>query len=510
MLEGVRGIVVAVSGGADSVALLDLFVRIVEADGESEIKLHVAHLNHRLRGNESVEDAEFVRILAEKLNLLCSVESCDVRAMAEGQGRGIEETAREIRYNFLISTARRLGFDRIATGHTMTDQAETFLMRLARGAGLRGLAAMRAVTDAPVFPGAESSEEESGSRAGELESDSIDSTFSHSPILPSSLSSPRLIRPMLGIRREEVEEYCRERKIDYRTDSSNLEINYARNRVRYRLLPAMRELNPRALESIARTAEIVALEQDALSSVVETLMRRAALENESDDNRASYSIAALLAHDTGLRRRIIIEALRNARSHNNSELSEIELRHIEKVEHLLGEGKSGSRIHLPGRVEVWREFNRLVFVRGRNEVEGYECEINSENFKVEAGGLRIKLMRGQRADLLNNLIEEAKKERRAGRRDWMKVALDDELLDEKLIVRIRREGERAEVSGHGKTKKLKKLMIGHRIAPSRRKLWPVVATLDGKYVWSPGLPPASTFAPHNQSRRLAILQASEI
>jgi tRNA(Ile)-lysidine synthase len=490
MLEGARGVVVAVSGGADSVALVDLLSRIVESDGKSEIKLRVAHLNHQLRGNESTEDAEFVRILAEKLNLPCSIDSRDIRQIAESLGRGIEETAREVRYNFLIATARHAGFDIIATGHTMTDQAETFLMRLARGAGLRGLAAMRAVTDAPYFPRAES--------------------LSPSPLLPLPHSSALLIRPMLGITREEVEEYCCERKISYRTDSSNLEINYSRNRVRHRLLPAMRELNLRAVEAIARTAEIVASEQDALSGVVESLMREAELDNKCDDNRASYSIAALHTQGAALRRRIIIEALRKVRLDNNKEISEIELRHIEEVEHLLKEGRSGSRINLPGGVEVWREFDSLVFLHSPVEIENYEFEINSKNFRVEAGGLRIELVRGQKADLLNNFVEAAKKERRAGKRDWMKVALDDERLDQKLVVRTRREGERVDVSGHGKTKKLKKLMIGHRIAPSRRKLWPVVATLDGQYVWSPGLPPASTFAPHNESRRLAILQASEI
>jgi len=513
MFEGAQGIVVAVSGGPDSVALLDMLIRIVQTDYKSEIKLHVAHLNHQLRGQESTEDAEFVCALAERLNLTCSVDARDVRSAARSRKRGIEETAREIRYNFLIDVARRFRADRIATGHTMSDQAETFLMRLARGTGLRGLASMRAVSDVPVFPPEEERECESA-RVRECEKPDSQIVVSFSPFLPFPYSSVplRLIRPLLGITREEVEEYCRECSLDYRTDSSNLEMDYARNRVRHRLLPAIRELNPRAVEAIARTAEIAAFEQDALSGVIESLMREAAVEKNRDNSRVTYSVASMRAQSVALRRRMIIEALKEARKSVGPEFAEgeIELRHIAEVERLIDTGKSGSRIHLPGGIEVWREFDSIVFLSRQVEIESYEFELSSDNYTVEAGGLRIELLRGQSVEPLNILLERAKDEKRQGKRDWMMAVLDDELMAEKLIVRTRVEGERAVVLGHSKTKKLKKLMIGHRIAPSRRKLWPVVATPDGRYVWSPGLPPASEFAPHNKSRQLALMQASEI
>ena len=194
MLDGTRGVLIAVSGGADSVALLDMLVRLSLGDGGWGLEvreeqrgggggaeelgstkaplplrtsapqlfsnprpptpiphIHVAHLDHMLRGSESAADAEFVRALAGRLGLQITISSVDVRAAAEASGRGIEETAREIRYDFLLAVANEAGCDRIAVGHTMTDQAETFLMRLIRGAGLRGLAAMRPVSEVPVF-----------------------------------------------------------------------------------------------------------------------------------------------------------------------------------------------------------------------------------------------------------------------------------------------------------------------------------------------------------------------
>ena len=133
MLGDARAVVVAVSGGADSVALLDMLVRV---RATTALPIHVAHLNHMLRGDDSAADADFVRALAESLDLPVIIESADVRREAADSGRSIEEAAREMRYRFLLATAEGAGADRIATGHTMNDQAETVMMNLIRGSGV--------------------------------------------------------------------------------------------------------------------------------------------------------------------------------------------------------------------------------------------------------------------------------------------------------------------------------------------------------------------------------------
>jgi tRNA(Ile)-lysidine synthetase-like protein len=248
LLNATRGVLVAVSGGPDSVALLDMLV--------AEIRdLHVAHFDHKLRGSESAKDAEFVQRLAERLGLPVTVGEADVGAAAKAAGRGIEEVARELRYDFLLRAACEAGCDRIATGHTMSDQAETFLMRLARGAGLRGLASMR-----PVGPAHDFFKDEGGSMEDEQEG-GADTIFHPS----SSILHPLLIRPLLCITREDVEEYCRERNLEFRTDATNLLGDYTRNRVRRDVLPALRAINPRVVESIARAAEIISSDEDALA-----------------------------------------------------------------------------------------------------------------------------------------------------------------------------------------------------------------------------------------------------
>ncbi len=539
MLEGARGVVVAVSGGPDSVALLDILMRLAEEyrkqSGERPsspnssgavvsayasnssclippLHLHVAHLNHSLRGRESDEDEEFVRAMAERAGLSITVGVADVRGAALSEGRGIEELAREMRYDFLLATARKTGCDRIATGHTMSDQAETFLMRLARGAGLRGLAAMRPVTAAHSFGNEGRHGDAETRRRGDAAKEYRPPTTDHRP-----LTTDLLIRPLLCISRDEVEQYCRDRRLDFRIDATNLDTGYARNQVRHNVLPALRAVNPRAVESIARVAEIIACDSEALDRIASLLLDQARLASPLSDEYA-YTVETFFAQPDGLRRRMIIEAIRQERARTertgSGRRSEIVSKHINAVERLLKEGASGNRITLPDGLEVWREFDRLVFKtseRRKRSIEKklYEFEIEGERSSVEAGGLTVTLLRGQPIGLMETSLGEAKQEKQRSGRDWMIAVLDDSALPEKLIVRPRRPGERVHVLGQRSAKKLKRLMIDHKIPSSRRTSWPLLATPDGRYVWSPGLPPAAEFAAHSDSITIAILRASK-
>ena len=482
MLKEARGVVVAVSGGADSIALLDMLVRLAPAPF-----LHVAHLNHQLRGAESDEDAEFVRRLAKRLSLPATIECADVRAAAERSRRGLEETAREIRYHFLLRVARATGADRVATGHTMSDQAETFLMRLARGAGSRGLAAMRPVS-----------------------------------ALPACDASPSLIRPLLAITRDEVEAYCTERGLDYRTDATNVAGDFTRNRVRRDVLPALRAINPQVVESIARAAEHLAADEDALDVLANSLLDAARVEPPGEAHYlsrhviAAYRIAALREQPVGLQRRMLIEAIRRARTFAGAGArGEVTRKHIAAVQSLLDQAASGKRVRLPVGLEAWREYDAII-LKGMSEEEregtehDYAFELSAAYPRVEAGGLLLAIERRLPADQLPSLINQARRLKAGHGRDWLLAVLDDEALPPALIVRPRRRGERARVSGHRKTIKLKKLMIDHTIPASRRAAWPVVMTPDDRYVWSPGLPPAVDFAARGETRTLAIVRALNV
>ena len=549
MLEGASGVLVAVSGGPDSVALLDMLVRISNPHSSTpHTHIHVAHLDHMLRGHESAEDAEFVRALADQLGLKITINSIDVRAAALRTGRGIEETAREIRYEFLRATAGEAGCDRIAVGHTMTDQAETFLMRIVRGAGLRGLAAMRPVVAAHTFRAvhsdqekgrrrkAESRRQEAESRRQEAEggrqkaeggrqeaeggrreagNEPLPSAFR---LPPSALPSVSIIRPLLCITRDEVEAYCRRRRLRFRTDPTNLTMHYTRNRIRTDVLAALAAINPRIIESISRAAEHIAGDQDVLDDLALSLLPKARVGLEAwpgveNGTIAVYSVPALLEQKVGLRRRMIIEAIRLARSADNREEyepgGEVNSVHVEAVDALLTRNASGKHIVLPGLLEAWLEYDTLAFRRSKITA-GYLSAISSEHPAVAAGGFAFSLQRGLPPELLGSLLEAGRQEVKATGRDWMRVALDDRVLPDDLVIRPRIRGERAQVLGRRRTIKLKKLMIDHRIPSSRRATWPLVTTPDGSYIWSPGLPPAVEFVAHDKTQSLAIVRASAI
>jgi len=218
--EGER-LLLAVSGGGDSVALLHLMIRYAESH---RLTVAVAHVNHRLRGPSADQDQDFVQQLCARLGVPCLCLSPN-RQEAGRLAAGGEEAARILRHRLLSAAARRTRSDRIALGHTMDDQAETVLMRLVRGAGRRGLSGMAA-----AGPG-------------------------------------KLIRPMLAIRREEARRYLEEIGQTYREDESNADTRFLRNRIRSGLIPVMEDLNRSVVPSLARTASLLAEEDRYLDSL---------------------------------------------------------------------------------------------------------------------------------------------------------------------------------------------------------------------------------------------------
>ena len=489
--------VVAVSGGPDSIALLDILLRLTRKT--VRVRLCVAHLDHLLRGCESAEDADLVRALAEKHELPATIGSANVAEAAESSGRSIEDAAREIRYKFLMEVAVENDCDRIAVGHTMTDQAETLLMRLVRGAGTRGLASMRAVSAVPTGRRGD------GATGQEAE-------LTQSPCSRVSVS-PLLIRPLLCITREEVEEYVRDRGLDCRTDRTNETSHYTRNRVRNEIFPALKSINPRVVEAIARAADNLVGDQDALQHHAVSVLDEARIDSRADQVSAGYSTAVLIKQSAGMRRRVIIEALKRLRSsivETAKITDETASIHVADVEQLLERDASGKRVTLPNGIEVWREFDALIFKFSTETYDlRYRVEINSESPRVEAGGFVFAIERAVPGELLNE-IAEAQREARLRGLDWMTVAVNEIALPDRLFITPRLPGGRALVAGQTRTKKLKNLMIDHRIPASRRATWPIVTTPSGSYVWSPGLPPALQFTARDDVNTLAVIRATAV
>ena len=220
-------LVVAVSGGCDSVALLHLLKRSRQALG---IELHVASLNHGIRAEAGQGDLEFVADLAARWRLPYTVDSVDVPRLAIEWGIGIEAAARRARYAFLARVAREQGSSCVAVGHHALDQAETILMNITRGCGIRGLRGMKVLSDAPNERGI------------------------------------RLLRPLLHHAKDELESYCQQHNLPYRVDETNADIAYRRNYARHEILNRLARLNPEVLGAIERLAESAAVHEDFMET----------------------------------------------------------------------------------------------------------------------------------------------------------------------------------------------------------------------------------------------------
>ena len=235
-------VVVAVSGGPDSLCLLHVLMQLRDDLG---FTLHVAHLDHMIRGAESADEAAFVADLARAWGLPATVEATDVPALARVQRANLHAVARAARYSFLARVARATGAQAVAVAHHAGDQAETVLLHLLRGAGPAGLSGMRAVTPDREWFKIENAELR-------IENDA-DTNHSHFSIFNSQL--PRLIRPLLATTRESIERYCAEHSLQPRRDQSNFDLGATRNRIRHDLLPRLIEYNPQIIAALGRTAE---------------------------------------------------------------------------------------------------------------------------------------------------------------------------------------------------------------------------------------------------------------
>ena len=318
MLTGGEGVVVAVSGGPDSVALLSILNRL---SAEYGWRLTVAHLNHGLRPGPAEEDEALVWGLSERFGLVCESGKVDVGALSRLRKTSIEETAREERYRFLEDVRNRCRAGKIALGHHAGDQAETVLMNLLRGSGRGGLRGMQ-----PVREGL-------------------------------------YIRPLLGAARSEIAAYLANEKLPYRIDATNAEEHCLRNTIRGRLIPELKSrYNPRLEESLCRTAEILGGEDDYLDGVVDQLVAERRVVDRDDARREiRIDMEGFLGLHVALQRRMIKYLLLCHAGRQQG----IGYVHLRDVLALAQSGPSGRSLHLPFGLEVRRESGFLVLGRRR-------------------------------------------------------------------------------------------------------------------------------------------------
>ena len=419
-------VLLAVSGGSDSTALLALFAA---AATELDLNLHVAHLDHGWRGRAAARDAEFVRRLAIRFRIPVTVGCVDPTAKAGRRSSSREERARVLRRAFLEATATEVGADRIALGHTLDDQAESFLMRLLRGSGRRGLGGIHPV---------------------------VDGTF---------------IRPLLGLRRADLRTWLRRRRIPWREDATNRDLSLTRNRVRRRLLPLLeRSFNPRATEVLARAADLLRDEEDWLERLTTEAYESVAASDEPMN--VILDAKRLADMPRALRRRVLRRGIARTLGH----LRGIDQRHIEQALDLIDRGGTSS-LDLPQGLRL-RVCSEMVSIFALNNfldlLLSAPVPPKQEPASVQEALCPVPgTIDFPRFRLTARLAEAGAGLPRAG----ASVALlDADLVKGPLVVRPRRPGDRFHPQGAPGTKRLKSFLIDRKVPVDERGRIPLVLT----------------------------------
>jgi tRNA(Ile)-lysidine synthase len=408
---------IAVSGGADSVALLRL---LLELRKEIGIVLSVVHFNHKLRGAESEEDERFVAELAQRHKLELRCQSGEVAAHAAEKHLSLETAAREMRYQYFQGLLSVGGLNRIATGHTLDDQAETVLLKIVRGAGGRGLAG--------IYP--------------------------RLPIPRSQFSdgSPSIIRPLLGTRRRSLEAYLLALGQSWREDKSNRDLRHMRNRVRHGILPRLeRYLNPAVREAFAETAEIARSEEEYWKKEVARVLPLVWA-------RGMLTVSVLVDFPLALQRRMV-------RAASESLGVRLDFHHVEEVLALASSQPGSTKAaELPDGWMVLRNKDELRFemqMRTPRKSDYEYCLPTPGAVEVPETESRFEavLVSGNAAEGYNP-----------------EDLLDRALLAAELTVRNWRPGDRFWPAHTKVAKKIKELLQERQVAGPERKLWPVVVS----------------------------------
>ncbi len=449
-------VLVALSGGPDSVALL---YGLFAIQPEFGLKLYVAHLNHKLRGDESDQDERFAKELAVRLKLKCFSKRIDVKREAKRKKVSIEQGAREIRYRYLQKLADQIKADKIAVGHQADDQAETFLMRLLRGAGGAGLSGI------PAKRG-------------------------------------KIIRPLIQIRREEIEKFLKANKISYRLDSSNYLTDYFRNKVRLTLLPKIKEeFNPKIVASLNRTADIISIQQEYIEKICEQILQDIYTKRKSE---IIIALKEFVHYDVSLQREMIRLCVRELKG----ELSQLGFESVDRALNLIHQKRSGKKVNLA--TKIWLEVNgeELVLYKEEKRKHDYHLAFSGE-VNLSAG--QLTQMRSIGKDwgikITGELLSGKSIPKEIFTQNQNIAFLDWEKLKSPFRLRSRRRGDKFKPLGMKGTKSLADFLIDAKV-PHHRRNEVAILTSKGKIAWVVGYRINDEFKVTDKTKKVLKMEAT--
>jgi tRNA(Ile)-lysidine synthase len=439
-------VLVALSGGPDSVALL---YGLVALKTEYKLKLYTAHLNHQLRGAESERDEKFAKELALDLGLRFFSKRVDVKKKARKEKMSIEEAAREVRYKYLEQLAEKIGAAKIALGHQADDQAETFLMRLVRGAGAAGLSGIPVKRD-------------------------------------------KIIRPLIQIKRDEVESFLKANRIPFRLDSSNYLTDFNRNRIRLKLLPVIKkEFNPLIVDSLNRAADIISFQQEYIQKTSEQILKRFGKKRKG---KIIIDAKKFARYHTCLKREMIRLCINNL----GGDISRLPFELVERALSLIGRKKSGKRVELDKG--LWFEVGGSELAFFRKEEKGFIRSIKLPG---------ITILKDQNL-MVKSRLQNGRSSRESLSLQNQNVSLLDwDKLAPPFAVRSRREGDKFRPLGMKGTKSVADFLIDAKVPRHSRDQVPVL-TSKGRIVWLVGFRISDYFKVTRKTKKVLRLEATPL
>ena len=439
MVQAGDTLLVAVSGGPDSVALVHILLALAP---KFSFQIAMAHLNHCLRGDESERDETFVVSLAEQLELPLHVERQDVRRYQKSRHLSLEAAARQVRYGFYHTVAAKFGYEKIALGHHSDDNAELILMYLLRGSGPLGLSGIPPVRD------------------------------------------HKIVRPLIDIRRTEIMDYIAVKGLDYVEDSSNRDSQYLRNKVRNRLIPELKtEYNPKLVVSLNRLASIIDAEERWIESLIQPIFEKVIVYEKRD--RIGFDISKLNQQTIAVRRRLIRKAILKVKGN----LRRMAFTHVEAALKLAQKGPDLGVLDLPDQIRISRQNDVLIMSREEQNLRHFtngplsSLTPDYEYRLAKPGEISIK------EAALKIRFSEIPPEHTT---DWHpsehgsgSAYFDMEKVHFPLVIRNFRPGDRFSPLGITGRQKLKKFFIDHKVSRTERSKCPILLSRD-EIIWVVG------------------------
>lgn len=426
-------IVVGVSGGADSMCLLHFLLSV---RNELNLNIIVAHINHNLRGKEALRDQSFVESTCKALNVECRVLSADINKISAETGKSSEECGRKIRYEFFNSLAEKNG--KIATAHTLSDNAETILFNIARGTGLKGITGIPRTRE-------------------------------------------NIIRPIIDITRQQVEEYCRENNIEYVTDSTNLTNDYSRNKIRNIVIPVLQDINPAFEHTISRLSTIADQHLTAISALAQSLLDNSQVKN-------GYSCKVLSTADDTVLKQAVILLLQGYGCNSYEE------KHIKLIHNIIINGQGA--VQLPNNYTATASQGILrIHKNTSKQSTEKECELFKSKtfFVINNKKITVQIILKQEFDenaKVHNLL--------------VKNSLDYDIISFDTLIRTRQPKDVFKQQGRGVTKTLKKLFIEAKIPSEIRDTLPVIA-IENRVLWVSGFGASQECAVTENTKNVAVI-----